>query len=655
MARIRSTRCTPGSETPIADRSTVPCASMGGFEGEIAGSLTMCGVFGVATARARRVSLDEQACVAMCELLAHRGPDAAGSMHAGHVALAHRRLALLDLEGGAQPFRSAGNSPRVILSWNGEIYNHLQLRRELEAQGAVFRTRSDTETLAALLSIRGTDGLRSVRGMYALAAWFVDTDELVLARDPLGIVPLFYAEVASPGGRELVFASEPKVVAGHPSFRLEPDFASVAAFLEMPRRTFGARTLYRGLFAVEPGEVRRYALAGECVRCVQSCREISPCVPGGAATLDEAAWIVREAVTDSVEAHLAADSPVCALLSGGIDSTIVASIARSANPRLMTFAAGSDTDAARPGSDLFMARHVARMLRSEHHEIAISGEQFVLAWDRLLSEGSHPLATPNEVAIALLGQAIAPHAKAALTGEGADEIFGGYGAPLEATLAWIEAETSHTAASAADFYRTAFGWAPRAVLAELFNPDTVAKFGQHGRDHGDDPLAAMLVDACRDAGDLTTIDAHLAIQRRVNLVNLLERLNIALMRRSVEGRVPFADMRVLDAAMRAGGAHLLQDSDGGGTTATRTLVTKRVLRKAFADVLPPEIVSRAKASFPLPFESWIEAQTHWIDGPVASEVFSPAARALVRTQSMQHWRLAWPMLNIARWLDATFG
>ena len=141
----------------------------------------------------------------------------------------------------------------------------------------------------------------------------------------------------------------------------------------------------------------------------------------------------------------------------------------------------------------------------------------------------------------------------------------------------------------------------------------------------------------------------------MNLVNLLERLNLSLMRGSVEGRVPFADVRVLDAAMRAGGAHLIADGGGGIATATGTLVTKRVLRRAFADVLPPEIVARPKASFPLPFESWIAAQTHWIDGPIAQEVFSPAARTLVRTQSMQHWRLAWPMLNLARWLDSTFS
>ena len=610
----------------------------------------MCGVFGVATARGRRLSLNEQACVSMCDLLAHRGPDAAGCAFAGHVALAHRRLALLDAEGGAQPFRSTGPSPRVVLAWNGEIYNHLEIRRDLARSGAVFHTRSDTETLAMLLSLRGIDGLRAVRGMYALAAWFVDSDELVLARDPLGIVPLFYTKTQTPNGRELVFASEPRALLAHPSVRPEPDFPAIASFLEMPRRTFGARTLFRGVHALEPGEVRRYALAGDTIRCVYTARELLPTVPSPC-SINDAAWIVREALTESVEAHLAADAPVCTLLSGGIDSTIVASIARTHSPNLVTFAAGSDADTARPGSDLFMARHVARLLGSRHHEVVISGEQFVIAWERLVTESQYPLATPNEVAIKLLSRAVAPHAKAALTGEGADELFGGYGAPLEATLGWIDSNPAHTALGAADFYRTAFGWAPRVVVPELFNQVTLQKFGESG----DDPLSEMLVDACRDAGDLSTLDAHLSVQRRVNLVNLLDRLNSALMRGSVEGRVPFADMRVLEATMHAGGAHLLADDGGSTATTTRTLVTKRVLRKAFADVLPPEIVTRAKASFPLPFESWIAAQTHWIDGPIASEVFSPAARNLVRTQSMQHWRLAWPMLNIARWLDATFG
>ena len=591
----------------------------------------MCGVLGVATARGRRVSLSEQACHTLCDLLGHRGPDGAGIVHAGHVALAHRRLALLDPRGGAQPFRSSGVGRRVNLVWNGEIYNHLALRRELELDGARFTTRSDTETLAALLAIHGADGLRRLRGMYALAAWFVDSDELVLARDPFGIVPLLYAEVCSPAGCELVFASEPKAILAHPAFRAEPDFASVAAFLEMPRRTFGSRTLFRGMHAVEPGETRIYALSGERVRCLQSRVHELPCDLAECSVAD-ASWIIREAVTDSVEAHLVADKPVCTLLSGGIDSTIVAAIART-------------------GSDLFMARHVARLLGSEHREIAISAEQFVGQWDRMVADSAHPLATPNEVAIALLGGAIAPHASAALSGEGADEIFGGYGAPIEATLGWIDAGGPRTPDSAADFYRTAFGWAPRALLGELLREPTARKFG----DCSDDPLGDLLSRAYQNAGDLGSIEAHLAVQRRVNLVNLLERLNVALMRHSVEGRVPFADLRVLEAAMRAGGSHLLEPDASRGGAATATLQTKRVLRRAFADVLPPEILLRPKASFPLPFESWIEAQSHWIDAPIAREVFTPAARELVRTQAMQHWRLAWPMLNIARWLDATFG
>lgn len=615
----------------------------------------MCGVFGVVTSRGRKLTLNAQACVAMGELLAHRGPDAAGSSHDGHVAFAHRRLSLADPAGGAQPFRSTALGPRVILTWSGEVYNHNEIRRTLQAEGAVFHTRSDTETLATLLSMRGTDGLALVRGMYAIAAWFVDSDELVLARDPFGMVPLYYSEIAVPSGVELVFASEIRAITAHPMHRPEPDFASVQAFLEMPRRTYGARTLFRGVFAVEPGEVRRYALAGERVRCLRSHRIALPTAVGHAGLAD-AAWLVREAVTESIESHLGADAPVCAMLSGGIDSTVIASVARQSNPRLATFAVGAQGDAAHPNSDLFAARHVATLLGTEHREIAISGERFVSAWEQLLTQGGHPITNPSEVAIALLGSEIAPHAKAALSGEGADELFGGYGAPIEATRAWIDGRPTHHPEAAAEFYRSAFGWAPRAVLGELLRAPAVEKFAGHL----DDPLGDLLEESCRDAGDLSTLDAHLAVQRSVNLSHLLERLDMALMRTSVQPRSPFSDRRVLDAVLRGGGAHLIDDQPGSGDrrstgTVTGTIVTKRVLRRAFGDVLPPEIGSRPKASFPLPFESWIAAQTHWVDGPIASELFTPAARTLVREQAMQHWRLAWPVLNVARWLDSTFG
>jgi len=586
----------------------------------------MCGVLGFATVAGGNLAVGREATEAMRDLLAHRGPDAAGLVHERHVALAHRRLALLDPTGGVQPFLLAEPGlARVVLAWNGEIYDHESLRAEFERDGRRFRTRSDTETLAYVLAAHGVDGLRRLRGMFALAAWFPDDHRLVIARDPFGIVPLFHARA----GREVVFASEPAPILAHPHFSVEPDWATVASYLEIPRRSYGSATLFRGISMVEPGEAIEFDLSDPRLPATHH----SFAAPPEHASLgdDEAALEVRAAVENSVAAHLVADAPLATLLSGGIDSTI--------------------DDAARPGSDLFMARHVAKLLGSRHHEVVISAERFVIEWERMIGEGAHPLATPNEVAIALLGRAISPHAKAALTGEGADEVFGGYGAPIEATLAWIDAETAHTAEGAADFYRSAFGWAPRALLGELFREETVRKFG----DDGDDPLGDLLGRAFADAGDLSSIEAHLSVQRRVNLVNLLERLNLSLMRGSVEGRVPFADIRVLEAAMRAGGAHLLDHEPSGGGTATTTLQTKRVLRRAFADVLPAEIAGRPKASFPLPFESWIEAQSHWIDGPIAREVFSPAARELVRTQAMQHWRLAWPMLNVARWLDAAFG
>jgi asparagine synthase (glutamine-hydrolysing) len=322
-----------------------------------------------------------------------------------------------------------------------------------------------------------------------------------------------------------------------------------------------------------------------------------------------------------------------------------------------------------------MARRVAALLKSEHHEVLVDGDTFGERWNSLIAAGILPLATPNEIAISMLSERIAPHAKAALSGEGADELFGGYGAPLDATVAWIDATIEHNASTAADFYRTAFGWTPRALASELLEPTVHALATDAARD----PLGILLTREFSDAGDLRSIDAHLAVQRRVNLVNLLERLNLSLMRGSVEGRVPFADLEVLRAAQTTGSAHLFAAaesersaalcgasrglSSGTATLAAHSthapargaLVTKRVLRQAFADVLSPDIVSRPKASFQLPFEQWIAARADWIDGPVSREVFTPAARALVRTQAAQHWRLAWPMLNLARWLDTVFA
>lgn len=635
----------------------------------------MCGIFGAATTRGHALIMTREASEATRDLLAHRGPDASGSFHQGHVALMHRRLAMLDPAGGVQPFSVDARAPgvrrtaesaagRVTIAWNGEIYNHRELRRALTDDGVVFRTRSDTEVLAWLLALRGIEALRTVRGMYAIAAWFEEDthndssaarergagDRLVLARDPFGTIPMYWSRLSCGTATEIVFASEPAPVLSHPWSNVEPDWPCVAAYMEMPRRTFGARTLYRGLSVIEAGEVVTFDLMS-----AQLDASRSSCAPRDESAptqdLHGAAWNVRLAVTDAVERHLEADAPVCTLLSGGIDSTIIASIARTQTKQLVTFAAGADVDLRRPGSDLFMARRVAALLGSDHHEIVVDGSEFGARWDALLGDGLQPLATPNEIAISLLGERISPYAKAALSGEGADELFGGYGAPIEATLAWMEADVPHDVAGATRFYRAAFGWSQRSIMSELFAPNV----GESLRTCDDDPLQAMLAREFSDAGDLTTLDAHLVVQRRVNLVNLLERLNVSLMRSSVEGRVPFADLRVLESARFAGAEHILPCDDATVMTATRTLMTKRVLREAFADVLSPEIVSRPKASFPLPFEQWIATQSSWIDGPVSREIFSPAARTLVRTQASQHWRMAWPMLNIARWLDTVFA
>jgi asparagine synthase (glutamine-hydrolysing) len=375
----------------------------------------MCGLTGTVTSTGRRLSRGATTLEGERDLLAHRGPDACGLFVRTHVAIGHRRLALLDREGGVQPFEVATpDGRRTVVAWNGELYDHASLRPALEREGARFRTRSDTETLAWLVALRGVEALAEVR------------------------VPLLHARVATAGGFEIRFASEPAPILASEGFAVEPDWPSVAAYLEMPRRSFGARTLYRGLHAVEPGATVAFDLRDPALRPVHG-RLPAPEPEPAETDVHRAAWRVREEVIASVASHLVADDRVCTLLSGGIDSTIVASIARSRCERLVTFAAGAASDSTRPGSDLFTARRIAGLLGSEHHEVLLDEDDFGERWEALLASGRTPLATPNEIAIAMLGDAIRPHAKAALSGEGADELFGGYGPPLEATIAWIEA------------------------------------------------------------------------------------------------------------------------------------------------------------------------------------------------------------------------
>lgn len=635
--------------------------------------------------------MDDAGVVRLRDRMSRRGPDGAGLWRMDNVVLAHRRLSVIDpSEAGAQPMVLVGaggvgdwadpaalrvaragegvdRAGRVwALAYNGELYNDAELRAELERQGHRFSTRCDTETVLRALACWGSAALARFRGMFALAFFDAKRDEVLLARDPLGIKPLYY----SVGAREVVFSSDVGVTAEASDSGARPDAVMMSAYVTTIRTVLGDRTLYEGVNSVRGGECVRVELGGERPVVTRLRASSLPvCSPVDIGGLDEELVSrVRSAVTGSVVAHLRSDVPMCCLLSGGLDSTIVATIAAARHPRLRTYCAGAvvpaDCRDKVTTSDLQAARVASSAIGTDHAEAVVSREMFRERWAWMVGEMGVPLSTPNEVAIwAVASRLREDGCVVTLSGEGADELFGGYEGPMRAALRCAEAVENGEAVSPETVELDEAAWVPMNTKGAALSDRLRRLSGEDGwlRER----WAAEFRAAEEEAGGYSA-EAHLRFHRRVNLTGLLQRLDTATMLAGVEGRTPLADVRVAAAAfalpmslkfrIEAGalvggiGPGGSDTGDGGGVAAT-----KIALRDAFAPVLPESIVRRPKESFPLPFQEWVADHGETLRGSgFAREVFSDAAIALVAQRPTELWRLAWPMINLAMW-GSRFG
>jgi len=654
----------------------------------------MCGVFGLAGLKGKQLSLRDAEIEALRDRLGHRGPDGAGYLRLGHVALAHRRLAVIDRSAlGAQPMllvsgsdgasrmftaeehasrHGEAGSPVLALVYNGELYNDEELRKELRARGVRFRSRSDTETVLRALEAWGTEALGRMRGMFALAAYDVRRDVLMLARDPLGIKSLYWRRTVN---GEVAFSSEIPPLPGL-GRRAKADLGMVSAYLTTIRTVIGERTLFEGVRAVRGGEVIRFALGESDERGgPREHRErfgIGAAAPDENLELDEACERVRAAVEESVLRHMRSDVPVCVLLSGGLDSTIVATLAAGlgGERRPRTYCAGAPVplDCAQEAAetDLRCARQAARTLGTEHAEAHICREMFRERWKWMIGRLGVPLSTPNEVAIwAVADRLRSDGCIVTLSGEGADELFAGYDGLLGTCEEFVRTGMGEgDVRECALFEAGASAWIPLALKPSVLKADAWEAL------RGDADLIELYAhefgEAVREAGGYG-LEAHLRFQRRINLTGLLQRLDTATMLAGVEGRTPFADIEVWRAAasvpMRwkfgetesegpevasAGG------SVGRGASAVATQRrSKLVLREAFRDMVPAWVLEREKASFPLPFQAWaVEHAEALRESRLARSLFADAVIEAVATRTEQLWSLAWPMINLSLWAEA---
>jgi asparagine synthase (glutamine-hydrolysing) len=566
----------------------------------------MCGICGIATTHG---VADVETLRSMSAQLAHRGPDSAGEHVDGSIALAARRLSILDLEHGDQPI--ANEDGTCVVVQNGEIYNYPELRRALERAGHQLRTRCDTEALVHLYEEHGVGFAERLRGMFAVAIWDSSRRRLVLARDRYGIKPLYYRHA----GDELRFASELRALP-----RGEIDLDALEAFLAFnsipaPYSIFrDARKLPAGHVLVwENGAVtvERYARPG-------------PAAEDELRTGDEAELIeeLRARMRDSVKAHLLSDVPVGVLLSGGVDSAVLAALAAQETPEpVHTFTIGF---AERSFDERDDARLVAERYGTEHHELLVRPDPELLL--RALAEAfDEPFADSSALPTYLVSQLAADHVKVALSGEGGDELFGGYYtyaadlfadrvAPLaQLVRPLVEALPASTRKASLDYKAKRFVRAAHLPALErhhgwkeIFSAEARAELT--GRRAAFDP-----VDVYRARYAETTGAPQLArlqdVDFGVYLVDdLLVKTDRASMAHSLEARVPFLDPVVTNLAFAL-----------PTRLKVRGLAKKVLLRKAAEPLLPSEVVHGRKRGFSIPAAAWLREELE----PFARVTLSP--------------------------------
>ena len=598
----------------------------------------MCGLLAIITHAQARPSIDAAATERMRDTLAHRGPDDAGLWSSSNAILAHRRLSVIDpTHAGAQPM--ATPDARFVLIYNGELYNDPELREELAPRGVHPRSHCDTETLLHALSVWGVDAAPRLRGMYAFCLLDTLEQTLLIGRDPLGIKPLYLHRRPHAGAAEIILASESQAILAHPGVRAAPDIPAISAYLSSIRPITGNRTPFAGIEALRPGEWRSYNLRDHGLPFEAFDFSHLP----HRQLAGEAQGLVRAALDESVRRHLRSDRPLCQLLSGGLDSSAIASLASPRVDAMLTFCAGAQAD--EPSDDFPNARLMASRLRSDHTETVITREQFAHGWPALVRAQALPMSTPNEVAIHEVALALRARGQVvALSGEGADELLGGYGPPLDAAGAFVAEHPGAALADAARFHALSNQWSPLDVKHALLRE-------QHAEAADSDSLLLAeyerSFESCLHAcpGD-DPLQAHLRFHRRVNLPNLLRRLDSATMHASVEGRTPFADVEFAALAE----ALPMTDKFRAGDDLLRT---KRALRLAFLGDLPEQIATRPTARFPMPFQPWIADHAQTLRAsPFARELFTAAAIETVAADPAGLWQLAWPMMNVALWGDA---
>ncbi len=562
-------------------------ASLSTRQWSILKKIKMCGITGITDARIGEI---EDGIQKMTKSLAHRGPDEDGFFVDEYVALGMRRLSIIDLTSGQQPITSADG--RFLIFFNGEIYNYRELRERLLKDGQSFKTESDTEVILRLFEVHGPECFGMLRGMFAVALYDTEEKKLVIARDHFGIKPLYYWQQ---GNRIAAFSSEIKSFLSLPGFKSEVNDSAVYNYLSFQYNPLD-ETFFKNVFKLPPAHYLSLDLktgASTIKRYWQFRFQPNEALDEGK-TREQ----ILKTMEDSVAHHMIADVPVGSFLSGGIDSSIIATLMQkvSGNRKVKTFTVGFET--LTEGNE---ARETSDVLGTDHREFTISAEEYFKALPKAVYHFDEPVADPSAMGLFFLAREARKEVKVVLSGEGADELFGGYNiylAPLaRAKMVWLPQFVLKAFLSLPFKY---FGknYLRRVSLkledwyignASIFSRREIQDLWR-GEEHASVSLSALYaqVAGLSDSVKMQYIDIHTWL-----VGDILAKADKMSMAHSLEVRVPFLDVEVAKLASTLPDKFKWQ----GG-------VTKYLLREAFRSVLPESTRQRKKLGFPTPVRNW---------------------------------------------------
>ncbi len=568
----------------------------------------MCGISGFVKVQSAAGSRSDL--IRMMDQIKHRGPDGQGIYEDGKAFLGHRRLSIIDVSGGHQPM--SNETASLWITFNGEIFNHADIRSHLQSAGHKYVSRCDTETIIHAFEEFGASCVEKFRGMFSFAVWDSEREQLFCARDRLGIKPFYYFF----NGKVFVFASEIKALFEHPEVSAEFNELVLSEYLSFGYLA-GEQTFFKGIKKLMPGHTLQLNAKTGSLDIRQYWDVPSPADNEIDSSRTDDDWILdcRRRLEQTVEMRLMSDVPLGMFLSGGVDSSAIAALMKKLRTEIVkSFAVGY---AEEEYSELSYARQVSESIGTDHHEVRIDAEAFFGALPELVWHEDEPIAWPSSVSLYFVSQLAAEHVKVVLTGEGSDELFGGYqryqhylfnrkwadryrivptglrnlvrrqiesesliSADLRRKLqhTFLGREATIESLQLDNFYG-AFSASERRSLisnSDANSSHAYSNYLQYWRSH-----------------EGTTLSRMLYADQKTYLVELLMKQDQMSMASSIESRVPFLDHTFVEFASRVPDSLKIRDGIG-----------KYIIKRSVEDLLPKEIIYRKKMGFPTPLRQW---------------------------------------------------